>query len=88
MKLHKKRAFTLVELVVVITILAILGTIAFISLQWYSKDQAGWEQEATHQEVPFAQLFVSVLNKLGVKTESFAGYKGGLARVWSKSVPL
>ena len=37
MKLHKKRAFTLVELVVVITILAILGTIAFISLQWYSK---------------------------------------------------
>jgi len=30
------RAFTLVELVVVITILAILWTIAFISLQWYS----------------------------------------------------
>ena len=33
-----KRAFTLVELIVVITILAILWTIAFISLQWYSKD--------------------------------------------------
>ena len=31
-------AFTLVELIVVITILAILWTIAFISLQWYSKD--------------------------------------------------
>jgi len=31
------KAFTLVELIVVITILAILGTIAFISLQWYSK---------------------------------------------------
>jgi len=29
-------AFTLVELIVVITILAILWTIAFISLQWYS----------------------------------------------------
>jgi len=29
--------FTLVELIVVITILAILWTIAFISLQWYSK---------------------------------------------------
>jgi prepilin-type N-terminal cleavage/methylation domain-containing protein len=28
--------FTLVELIVVITILAILWTIAFISLQWYS----------------------------------------------------
>ncbi|MFK7779809.1 MAG: BspA family leucine-rich repeat surface protein [Candidatus Gracilibacteria bacterium] len=33
-----KKAFTLVELIVVITILAILGTIAFISLQGYSKD--------------------------------------------------
>ena len=33
-----KRAFTLVELIVVITILAILGTIAFISLQGYTKD--------------------------------------------------
>jgi uncharacterized protein (TIGR02145 family)/prepilin-type N-terminal cleavage/methylation domain-containing protein len=30
--------FTLVELIVVITILAILGTIAFISIQWYSRD--------------------------------------------------
>ena len=33
-----KQAFTLVELIVVITILAILWTIAFISLQWYAKD--------------------------------------------------
>jgi len=33
---QKKHAFTLVELIVVITILAILWTIAFISLQWYS----------------------------------------------------
>ncbi|MFK7780182.1 MAG: prepilin-type N-terminal cleavage/methylation domain-containing protein [Candidatus Gracilibacteria bacterium] len=34
---YRKYAFTLVELIVVITILAILGTIAFISLQGYSK---------------------------------------------------
>lgn len=33
----QKQAFTLVELIVVITILAILWTIAFISLQWYSR---------------------------------------------------
>ncbi len=32
------KAFTLVELIVVITILAILWTISFISLQWYSTD--------------------------------------------------
>lgn len=31
-------AFTLVELIVVITILSILATIAFISLQWHSKN--------------------------------------------------
>lgn len=35
---NTKQAFTLVELIVVITILAILGTIAFISLQGYSSD--------------------------------------------------
>lgn len=34
----KNNAFTLVELIVVIVILAILGTIAFISLQWYSSE--------------------------------------------------
>ncbi len=35
---NTNKAFTLVELIVVITILAILGTIAFISLQGYSWD--------------------------------------------------
>ena len=35
-KIKQNHWFTLVELIVVITILAILGTIAFISLQWYS----------------------------------------------------
>ncbi len=34
--MHKKSAFTLVELIVVITILSILGTISFLSFQWYS----------------------------------------------------
>ena len=32
-----KKWFTLVELIVVITILAILWTIAFVSMQWYTK---------------------------------------------------
>lgn len=34
----QNKAFTLVELIVVIIILAILWTIAFISLQWFSRD--------------------------------------------------
>ncbi|MDD3144850.1 MAG: type II secretion system protein [Candidatus Gracilibacteria bacterium] len=38
MKKIKNLAFTLVELIVVITILAILGTIAFISLQGYTSE--------------------------------------------------
>lgn len=33
---YKKKGFTLVELIVVVTILAILGTIGFVSLQGYS----------------------------------------------------
>jgi prepilin-type N-terminal cleavage/methylation domain-containing protein len=36
--MRNKSAFTLVELIVVITILSILWTIAFISLQWFSRD--------------------------------------------------
>ena len=38
MQISKNKWFTLVELIVVITILAILWAIAFISLQWYSTD--------------------------------------------------
>ena len=37
-KILTTKWFTLVELIVVITILAILWTIAFISLEWYSKN--------------------------------------------------
>ena len=37
-KLLKHRGFTLVELIVVITILAILATIGFVSIQGYVKD--------------------------------------------------
>ena len=36
-KIHRKKAFTLVELIIVITILAILATVAFVSFNWYTK---------------------------------------------------
>jgi len=35
---HNKQAFTLVELIVVITVLAILATIWYLSIVWYSQD--------------------------------------------------
>ncbi len=35
---YNKSAFTLVELIVVITVLVILGTVAFLSLSWFSTD--------------------------------------------------
>lgn len=44
---QKTRAFTLVELIIVITILAILATIWFISFQNYTKDARDWNRLAT-----------------------------------------
>lgn len=53
-----KKAFTLVELIIVISILAILWTIAFFAMQWYSRD--------TRNSVRLADL--SKINKtLGMK---------------------
>ena len=46
-KIKKKKAFTLVELIIVITILSILWAIAFISFQWYTKDARDWNRLTT-----------------------------------------
>lgn len=67
-----KKAFTLVELIVVITILAILWTISFISLQWYSAEARDSKRisdtsslltkvniEQTKWEIPLEKLIVS-----------------------------
>jgi len=42
---------------------------------------AGWKGKIAAEELPLAQLFVSILQKLGVETESFAGTTGTLSRV-------
>jgi len=57
MKNMKKQtqAFTLVELIVVITILAILGTIAFINLQWYS-----WSARDSKRESDISNILKKV----------------------------
>ena len=42
---------------------------------------AGWMSDQEHEEVPLAHLFVTILKRLGVETDEFAGYQGGLDRV-------
>ena len=42
---------------------------------------AGWRGKVEAEELPLAQLFVTILQRLGVETDSFAGYTGTLNRV-------
>lgn len=42
---------------------------------------AGWQGEAQAVEEPLAQLFITLLQRFGVETDSFAGIQGTLNRV-------
>lgn len=42
---------------------------------------AGWQGKVAVEELPLAKLFVTILQRLGVKTDSFAGHSGTLSRV-------
>jgi hypothetical protein len=42
---------------------------------------AGWQGKVEVEELPLAKLFVTILQRLGVRTDSFGGYSGALARV-------
>ena len=42
---------------------------------------AGWQGKVAVEELPLAKLFVTILQRLGVKTDSFGGYSGTLSRV-------
>lgn len=42
---------------------------------------AGWRGKIAAEELPLAQLFVTILQRLGVETETFAGSTGTLKRV-------
>lgn len=42
---------------------------------------AGWRSKVGQEEPPLAKLFVSILQRLGVESDSFAGYSGTLDRV-------
>jgi len=42
---------------------------------------AGWQGKVEVEELPLAKLFVTILQRLGIKTDSFAGQTGALSRV-------
>jgi len=42
---------------------------------------AGWRGKIEAEELPLANLFVTILQRLGVETDNFAGYTGTLSRV-------
>ena len=42
---------------------------------------AGWRSTAKEEDQPLAHLFVTILQRLGVETDTFAGCTGGLERV-------
>jgi hypothetical protein len=42
---------------------------------------AGWNGKIQAEELPLSNLFVTVLQRLGVETDVFGGYSGALDRV-------
>lgn len=42
---------------------------------------AGWQSKVEVEELPLSKLFVTILQRLGVQTDSFGGFSGTLGRV-------
>ncbi len=42
---------------------------------------AGWQSKTEVEELPLSKLFVTILQRLGVETDSFGGFTGSLSRV-------
>ena len=45
------------------------------------QSDAAWQSKVEVEEEALAHLFVTILQRLGVPTDEFAGFKGGLDRV-------
>ncbi len=43
--------------------------------------QEPWQKEVTHEDVPLSNLFVTMLQRLGVETKSFSDSTGALDTV-------
>ncbi|MGB0145546.1 MAG: hypothetical protein ACPGAP_12310, partial [Akkermansiaceae bacterium] len=41
----------------------------------------GWQSKVEVEELPLSHLFVTILQRLGVETETFGGFTGALERV-------
>jgi len=80
----KNKAFTLVELIVVITILAILWTIAFISLQWYSRDARDSKRAADINNIKTSIELYSLQTWKDPIPDSYSTitYSGWTEKVW------
>jgi hypothetical protein len=48
---------------------------------WKPGDPEPWTKKATHEDLPLSNLFVSMLQRLGVETETFADRPGKLSGV-------
>ena len=79
---NTKKAFTLVELIVVITILAVLGTIAFISLQGYSGEA---RDSKRLQNVNDLVKKVNIEVSKGTPFSNLINASGGVAS-WNKTI--
>ena len=45
------------------------------------QSDAGWAGEASYEELPLSNLYLTMLQRLGVETERFGGSKETLAEV-------
>ena len=78
------KGFTLVELIVVITILAILATIGFLSLQGYTSDAKNTKTQANLRTVASSLVNEQAITQQGFDkymTGAFAGYAAGANEV-------
>lgn len=81
---QKKQAFTLVELIVVITILAILWTIAFISLQWYSKNSRDSVRTSDMSKIRTSLELFNIWSWKYPQTTSWSLVSYSWAEVWNQ----
>ena len=45
------------------------------------RSDAGWRGEMTYEEAPLANLYLTMLHKLGVEAASFAGSKSTVSEI-------